>query len=99
MTTIDALLADYAYTDGNKYSEWREGDKVAEYGLTALIAGGAGIAAAKLGLFGKMWKVILAAFIAMKKLLVVVVLAIAAFVKKLFSKQPQPAAASNSKAG
>lgn len=98
VATFDALLADYSYTDGNRYGEWREGDKVAEYGLTALIAGGAGIAAAKLGLFGKMWKVIIAAFIALKKLIIVAVLAIAAFVKKLFSKQPQPAAASNSKA-
>ena len=98
VATFDALLTEYAYTDGNRYSEWREGDKVAEYGLTALIAGGAGVAAAKLGLLGKLWKVILAAFIAMKKLLIVVVLGIAAFVKRLFSKRPQPAA-SNAKAG
>ena len=67
--------------------------------MTALIAGGAGIAAAKLGVFGKLWKVIIAAFIAMKKLIIVAVLAIVDFVKNLFGKQPQPAAASNSKAG
>ena len=40
------------------------GDKVAEYGLTALIAGGVGAAAAKSGILAKMGKGIIAALLA-----------------------------------
>ena len=49
------------------YAEYRKGDKVAEYGLTALIAGGATYAAVKTGLLGvvitfvkKLWYLIVA---------------------------------------
>jgi uncharacterized membrane-anchored protein len=93
VVTFDGILKDYSYTAGNRYSEWREGDKVAEYGLTALIAGGAGAAAAKLGLFGKLWKLIVVAFLTFKKLLIVAVLGAAAYVKNLFSKRGAPALA------
>ena len=62
------------YTEGKSYTEFRSGDKIAKYGLTALIAGGAGAAAAKFGLFkylGKAGKFIifgiLAAFGALAK--------------------------------
>lgn len=48
---VQSLLADFSYKSGNKYSEFREGDKIAKYGLTALIAGGAGAVAAKAGIF------------------------------------------------
>ena len=84
---FDAILKDYTFVAGQRYSEWRAGDKVAEYGLTALIAGGAGAAALKLGLFGKMWKLIVVTALALKKLIIVVIAAIAGFFKKLFSKK------------
>jgi uncharacterized membrane-anchored protein len=87
VATFDGILKDYSYTAGNRYSEWRQGDKVAEYGLTALIAGGAGAAAVKLGLFGKLWKFIIVAFLALKKLVIVAVLFVVGFVKKVFSKR------------
>jgi uncharacterized membrane-anchored protein len=58
---FDAMLAGYSFNSGSRYSEWQQGDKIAEYGLTALVAGGAGAALAKSGLLGKLWKVILAA--------------------------------------
>ena len=32
----------FSYTGGNKYAEWKTGDKVAEFGLAALVVGGAG---------------------------------------------------------
>lgn len=54
---LDGLLAAFSYKTGSKYAEFRPGDKVAEYGLMALVAGGAGAAAAKTGLlaaFGKL---------------------------------------------
>ena len=87
VAAFDGILADYTFIPGQRYSEWRAGDKVAEYGLTALIAGGAGAAAVKLGLFGKLWKVILTLVLALKKLVIVVAVAIGSFFKKLFGKR------------
>lgn len=59
---LEKSLASFQYTSGNKYSEYQEGDKIAEYGLTGLIAGGALFAAAKWG--GKLWKLIIVGAIA-----------------------------------
>jgi uncharacterized membrane-anchored protein len=72
---FEELLAGFAYVEGQRYAEFRAGDKVAEYGLTALIAGGAGALGAKTGLFGKLWKGIVAAGVAL-----------AALAKKLFGR-------------
>jgi uncharacterized membrane-anchored protein len=96
VTDFNNILTSYAYTPGHRYAEWRSGDKVAEYGLTALIAGGAGAAAVKLGLFGKLWKLIVVAFLALKKLLIVAAVAVAGFFKRLFSKRKTPALATAS---
>ena len=70
------LLKGYRYTEGNRYSEFRKGDKIAEYGLTALVAGGAAAVAVKSGVFKGIWK-----------LLLVVGAAVAGFFKKLFGKK------------
>jgi uncharacterized membrane-anchored protein len=95
VVSFDSILTGYDYVSGQRYSEWREGDRVAEFGLTALIAGGAGVAAAKLGLFGKAWKLILAVVIALKKLVIFIVLGIVAFIKNLFKKrETQPSTGS-----
>lgn len=48
------MLDGYQFKTGQKYSEWRQGDKVAAIGLTGLITGGALAAAAKSGLLGKL---------------------------------------------
>lgn len=45
------LLADHKFQTGESYAEYRPGDKVAKYGLAALVVGGAAVGAAKLGLF------------------------------------------------
>jgi uncharacterized membrane-anchored protein len=50
------LLTGFEYVAGQRYAEFRRGDRVAELGLVALIAGGAGAAAAKSGLLAKAWK-------------------------------------------
>ena len=84
---FDSIIASYDYLSGNKYAEWQPGDKIAKYGLTALIAGGAAAAAYNLGFFGKAWKAILAVLLALKKLVVVVVAAIAGFFKKMRGKK------------
>jgi uncharacterized membrane-anchored protein len=58
---------------------------VAEYGLAGLIAGGALAGAAKLGLLGAALKYIIAAALALKKALILVVVAIVAGVKKIWA--------------
>ncbi|MCB1062502.1 MAG: DUF2167 domain-containing protein [Verrucomicrobiae bacterium] len=52
------LIAGYRYTNGHRYAEYQSGDKIAKYGLTALIAGGGAAIAAKTGLFAGLFKII-----------------------------------------
>lgn len=87
MPRFAEALAGTTFVKGQTYSEWRPGDKLAEYGLTALIAGGAGAAAVKLGLFGKLWKLVAALFIAVWKLLVVTVLGVVGWIRSLFRRK------------
>jgi len=67
----ESLLGGFTYTEGHRYAEYRKGDKLAAYGLTALIAGGAGAVAMKTGILAKFWKLIvvavLGAFAALKR--------------------------------
>ncbi len=55
---LSRLLGSFSYQTGNKYAEFREGDKIAKYGLAALVVGGAGAAAAKTGLLAGLFKLI-----------------------------------------
>lgn len=48
---LAGIIGNLSYKSGNRYTEFEQGDKVAKYGLTALVAGGAGAAAVKFGLF------------------------------------------------
>ena len=50
------ITNDFAYNPGQRYAEWRQGDKVAAYGLTALVTGGGIAVAAKTGLLAKLGK-------------------------------------------
>ncbi len=69
------------FTPGNRYADFdAKTDKVAEYGIAALIAGGA---AAKLGLFGKLFALVLA----FKKFLLVGLLAAGGWIVKLFGRK------------
>lgn len=52
LPTFTTCLADYQYKKGQTYAEYRQGDKLAAYGLTALVVGAGAAAAAKLGFFG-----------------------------------------------
>ena len=82
MPAFRNLLAGYTFQTGQTYAEYKPGDKVAKYGLAALVVGGGAVAAAKLGLFA--W---LAVFLKKGwKLVIVVVVAIAAFFKKIVSR-------------
>ena len=83
---VPGILSMVDFQPGNTYAEFDPKiDKVAEYGLAGLIAGGGLAAAAKLGLFGAFFKWIIAAVIALKKLVIVAVIAIVAGVKKLWA--------------
>lgn len=65
VAAANKLLGTYTFTEGNRYSEFKKGDKIAEYGLAALIAGGAGAAALKTGLLQKFWKLIVGGIVAL----------------------------------
>ncbi|HYW13346.1 MAG TPA: DUF2167 domain-containing protein [Longimicrobium sp.] len=60
---FDRIVATHAFVPGKRYSEWREGDKMAAYGVTALVGGGAVAIAAKSGLLGKLMKFIVLAVV------------------------------------
>lgn len=82
MPIFNSLLAGYSFQEGQNYAEYKPGDKIAKYGLAALIVGGAAVGAAKLGLLAwlavllkKGWKLIVVAFAA-----------VVGGIKKLFSK-------------
>lgn len=63
MKAFNGALAGYEFVAGEKYAEFKSGDRIAEYGLAALVVGGAAAAAAKAGwlkFLGKFWFVILA---------------------------------------
>ena len=47
----NGLLNDFNYVPGQTYAEFKEGDKLAKYGMTPLITGGALYGASKLGFF------------------------------------------------
>ena len=47
--TFHSALSNLTFDSGQKYSEFRPGDKVAEYGLAALVVGGAAAVAVKSG--------------------------------------------------
>ena len=76
LPTFDQMVGGFSFKTGHEYAAWREGDRVAEIGLTALVAGGAGVIAAKTGLLAKLWKVLVAAGVA-----------VVAAVKKFFGRK------------
>lgn len=68
-----SLIAGYAYKKDESYAAFTKGDKIAEYGLVGLIAGGGLLVAAKSGLLAKLWKPIAVGLVA-----------IGAFIKRIF---------------
>ena len=76
-----AVLAMVDFQEGHRYSDFNPTtDKVAAYGLAALVVGGL---AGKAGLF----KGLLVALVAAKKFVIIGVIALTAFFKKLFGKK------------
>ena len=61
---LAGLLGDYHFQQGNTYAEYLPGkDKLAEFGLAALVVGGAGAALVKTGLLARFWKLIVAGIV------------------------------------
>jgi uncharacterized membrane-anchored protein len=79
LPTFQTLLSGYKYKSGHTYAEYKQGDKLAKYGLAALITGGAAAVAVKTGLMAT----IIMFFKKGAKLIVVAVVAVGAFIKKL----------------
>jgi uncharacterized membrane-anchored protein len=79
LPTFQSLLKDYSYKTGENYAEYRQGDKIAKYGLAALVTGGAAAVAIKTGLFST----IILFFKKGAKLIVVALVAIGSFFKRL----------------
>ena len=75
MPKFKAMLDGFEFKQGQRYAEFRAGDKTAAYGLTGLIVGGGTAALVKTGAFKWLWKLIVAG-----------VAGVAALFKKLFSR-------------
>jgi uncharacterized membrane-anchored protein len=81
--SLDTVLTGYAFNPGETYADWRSGDKVAMYGLAALIVGGVAAVAAKKGLFS-----VLAGFLAVAwKFIAAAAVAGVAWLRRFFSKK------------
>lgn len=76
MPDFTKLLRGFSYNEGERYAEFKSGDKVAQYGLTALVVGGASAVAVKSGFLKSAWKLIAAGVAVMF-----------AFLAKLFSRK------------
>lgn len=85
LPVLDSTLAGFTFVHGQRYSEWRDGDKVAAVGLTGLVVGGAAVAAAKTGLLGQLGKLVAAA----GKAIVLAVIAALAGIKSLLTRRRQ----------
>ncbi|QWT21546.1 DUF2167 domain-containing protein [Bacillus sp. NP157] len=78
-----SAIGGFAFNAGQAYTDFHTGDRVAEYGLGALIVGGAAAVAAKKGFFA----VILSALAAGWKLVLVGLAAVGTFFKRIFSRK------------
>lgn len=76
-------LGGFSFVPGQAYTEFRSGDRVAEYGLAALITGGVAAVAAKKGFFTVIFGFLAAAW----KLVLVGLAAVGAFIKRLFGRK------------
>lgn len=76
------LLTDYSFNPGQRYAEFRKGDKLAAYGLAALITGGGVAVAAKSGLLAKLLKLL-------AKFGIFIAAGAAAIFKKIFGKKEE----------
>src|SRR6266850_487361 len=65
------ILNHHTFKSGKSYAEFKPGDKIAEYGLVALVAGTAAVVATKTGFLSKAWGLIVLLVAKCFKLIVV----------------------------
>lgn len=80
---FDTIMKGYKFSSGKQYADFKPGDRIAEYGLAALVTGGAAAVAAKAGLFKVIGKFLVAGW----KLVIVGLIAIGAAVKGIFTRK------------
>jgi uncharacterized membrane-anchored protein len=81
---LDAVLGGYSFAEGERYADFVPGDKVATYGLAALVLGGAAAIASKKGL----WAVLGAFIVSKAKILIAAVIGLVALLRKfVFGKK------------
>ena len=88
-TKLDELASHIQFSPGRDYASWRPGDGVSKVTMTGLITGGlaaAAYGAAKVGLLAKLGKLLLVGVLALKKMFIVVLAAIAGVWRKLRAK-------------
>jgi uncharacterized membrane-anchored protein len=84
---LEQVLAGYTFNQGDRYADWVPGDKVAEYGLAALVLGGAAAIATKKGF----WAVLGGFLAAGWKFLAAGAVALSAGIRKFFGKKADDA--------
>jgi uncharacterized membrane-anchored protein len=80
---FNSTLSGFAYVPGQRYAEYKPGDKIAKYGLAALVTGGAAAIAVKTGL----WKVIVGAVVAGWKFIAAACVALFGGLAKRFKRK------------
>ena len=83
VATFKGIINGYEYASGEKYSDFRQGDRMAEYGLAALIVGGAAAVATKKGF----WAVLAGFLAAAWKFVAAAAVAVLAWIGNLFKKK------------
>ena len=63
LPVFQSLLSGYSYLPGNRYAEFHQDDKIAQFGLSALVTGGAATVPMKTGLLQHFWKFLVAGIV------------------------------------
>ncbi len=80
---LNEVLTGYTFNQGDTYADFKAGDKVAEYGLAAMVLGGAAAVATKKGF----WAVLGGFFAAAWKFIAALAVGAIAWLKSLFKKK------------
>lgn len=82
LPAFDSAMNGFRFTAGQRYTDFKKGDKLAKFGLAGLIAGGAAAVAVKTGLFALAIKAILS----FSKIIIVGLVAVGAAFRRFFAR-------------
>lgn len=83
---FESVMHGFRFKQGSQYADFVKGDKIAAYGLSALVLGGAGAVAVKTGFLAKFWKLLVGILLMLKKAIVVVIIGIGVALKALWGR-------------